>query len=192
MTINRTSNGLPYPDANEFVTDTAAHIQALAEEMDRASLYAGWRNGDGTRLEAEGALGVSQTATGAGTTTVVSGITPCYFVAPASGAVRIEANAYLKSSSAGMEAAMQIEVRNGAGARVGSLVTVASNYGTEYVKSGGWCYCTGLTPGVQYNVRPFVRSGSTGTATLASPVYEVYPLARAIQTTTVATSPYIQ
>lgn len=176
--MGTTPNGLPYPEDSGYVHETAQAIKDLATKVDDALVFIG-------PVETEGTPGASTTASGAGVSNFVTGVYQTYFTAPPSGAVRIALACHLKNSAAGEEAAGQVGVFQNNGADlVGALVTVCSNYNSQYVRSTGFCYAQGLTPGGLYSVRVKVRSGGgTGTATLASPLVEVLPMAQAVSTT---------
>ena len=175
--MGTTANGLPYPELDDPARDGATAIKNLATKADDALVFIG-------PVETEGTVGASTTAAGAATSNFVTGVYQTFFNAPPAGAVRITLACHLKNSAAGEEAAGQVGVFQDNGATlVGQLVTVCSNYGNQYVRSMGFCYAQGLTPGALYSVRVKVRSSGAGTATLVSPLVEVLPMAQAVSTT---------
>jgi hypothetical protein len=94
------------------------------------------------------------------------------FTAPASGVVKIDWAAELKTGTAAQVAAATIEVRTGAVVGSGTVVYAASdsnplaqNTNTNIATAAAMTPVTGLTPGASYNARLMFRSNGTATLT---------------------------
>lgn len=101
------------------------------------------------------------------------------FVAPASGAVLIAFNSFIRNLTAGQAAKLSCEVRAGNVIGVGAIVFAPTdnqcigNFNTQFIKAECIVPIEGLTPGSTYNVRLMYNQANAAGAVFSSNVLKI-------------------